>query len=185
MTERELRSAVSRSQRDGFHALFQQYQNYVYTIVWDKISGVGCREDAEECVSDVFREVFLHYEDIEEGTLQGYIGTVAKRRSIDYFRKLTMNERPVSLDDEDQPDIPSADLIEEQSDKNDLHRQLLETIWELGEPDSTIVLQKYYYDCDTKTSADNVHMNPLNVRVRLSRALKRLQKLLTDKGISM
>ena len=185
MTESELRTAVSRSRRDGFHALFQQYKMYVYTIVWDKLSSVGSREDAEECVSDIFREIFLHYDEIEDGTLKRYIGTIAKRRAIDYFRRLSAQELTVSLDDENQPDVASNDDIEEQSDENDLHSLLLEAVWQLGEPDATLVLQKYYYDCDTETIARNLHMNPITVRVRLSRALRRLRKLLTDQGITM
>ena len=47
MTDCELRELVSTSQEEGFKALFQQYQSYVYTIVWNQLRIVGT---AEECI---------------------------------------------------------------------------------------------------------------------------------------
>ena len=51
MTEHELRALIGRSRDEGFRQLFQQYSGYVYAIVWNRISSVGSREDAEECIS--------------------------------------------------------------------------------------------------------------------------------------
>lgn len=47
MTDCELRELGSTSQEEGFKALFQQYQSYVYTIVWNQLRIVGT---AEECM---------------------------------------------------------------------------------------------------------------------------------------
>ena len=58
MTEQEIRQAVSRSQKQGFRVLFQEFYPYVYRIIWEQIRAVGTKEDAEECVSDIFAELF-------------------------------------------------------------------------------------------------------------------------------
>lgn len=185
MTEMELRDAVQRSREEGFHALFQTYQRYVYAIVWDKLAAVGSREDAEECVSDIFAEVFLHYDEIRVGAMQGYIGTVAKRRAIDRFYRLSRREPPLSLDDETLPPVSTGEDPAEIHEQNDLHRRLLAAVASLGEPDATIVMQRYYYGCKTKEIAQHVQLTPINVRVRLGRALKRLRRILGDDGISV
>ena len=89
MTEQELRSAISSSRKEGYRILFQQYYPYVYRIVWNQIRVVGSKEDAEECVSDVFSDLFTHFNEAEEGALQGFIGMLARRRAIDLFRRLS------------------------------------------------------------------------------------------------
>ena len=149
MTEDELRALVSGNRENGFRLLFQQYQSYVYSVVWSHIKAVCTKEDAEECVSDAFAAVFLHYDEIREGALQGYIGTVAKRTAIDMFRRHTA-KKAASFTVEELPEI-----------------------------------QKYYYDRNTDEIASAVDLKPVTVRVRLSRALKRLKTLLADSGFSL
>ena len=80
MTEQELRRRITASEKDGFRLLFEQYHAYVYHIVWNRIHAVGSPEDAEECVSDIFAELFRHFGEVEEGALKGYLGVLAKRR---------------------------------------------------------------------------------------------------------
>ena len=69
VTESELRLAVSESQKEGFRILLQQYHGYVYAIVWSHIGKVGTREDAEECVSDVFADIFFQFEKPEQSQI--------------------------------------------------------------------------------------------------------------------
>ena len=78
MTEQELRLAVRENRKDGYKALFQQYHSYVYAIVYNRIRSAGTHEDAEECVSDVFLDIFRQFDRIGEGKLQSYIRTIAK-----------------------------------------------------------------------------------------------------------
>ena len=182
MTESELRSAVNESRKEGFRILFQQYKGYVYAIVWNRICKVGSHEDAEECVSDVFTDIFRQFDQIEEGKLQSFIRTVAKRRAINCFHRLTAKPAAVSLDDPDIGDVSSAVDIEQEHDKAELRQKLLDRIKALGEPDTTIIMMKYYYDSSPAEIAKAVHMNRAAVRMRLSRATKRLSKLLKEDG---
>ncbi len=182
MTDHELRELVSASQEDGFKALFQQYQSYVYTIIWNKLRMVGTAEDAEECISDVFLQVFLHFDEIEEGSLQAYIGTVAKHKAIDYFRKLS-NISETSDDQEELLNIPSDENIEHDVEASLENKLLYEKIGQLGEPDSSILILKYFYHRKSKDIAKQLQLTPIAVRVRLNRALKKLRRLLTNEEI--
>lgn len=184
MTDREIHLMIVDSRKDGFKALFQQYQNYVYAIVWGRLRTVGTAEDAEECISDIFAQIFLHYDDIEEGSLQAYIGAVAKNKAVDYFRRLR-NESNFCSDGEDELlQLNSDDNVEDDIEKLEINRILYDKIRLLGEPDSTIVIMKYFYGRKSKDIAKQVNISPVAVRVRLNRALKKLRRFLTDEGIS-
>jgi len=185
MTEGELRELISRSQEDGFRAMFMQFQSYVYAIVWSRIKSVGTKEDAEECVSDVFTDVFLHYDEISEGSLKAYIGTVSKRTAVDMFRKRTSRTAARTASEEELQDLVSEDNVTEAFEQKNQAQILLDLIRSLGEPDATIVIHKYYYDRKSEEIAADVGMQPTAVRVRLSRALKRLRKLLAGTDITL
>ncbi|MBO5164659.1 MAG: sigma-70 family RNA polymerase sigma factor [Ruminococcus sp.] len=179
MTEEKLRALIAESQRDGFKVLFKQYQNYVYTIVWGRIRKIGSAEDAEEAVSDTFAEVFLNFSTINSGSLQAYIGTVAKRKAIDKYRKLS-SEKTVLADDGELLNLPDDTDIAADSETLERNRLIYEKIRSLGEPDASLIIQKYYYDRKSKDIARDLNMTPGAVRVRLNRALKKLRELLKD-----
>lgn len=180
MTDFELQKRVSESKEDGFRILFQQYQNYVYSIVWGKLQTVGTAEDAEECISDVFLQVFRHFDEIQTGSIKAYIGTVAKNLSTNYALKLQRNF-VIHMDaQEEMQKIPSEENIVLQTEETFANRHLFELVKNLGEPDSTIVIQKYFYGRKSKDIAKLVNLSTVSVRVRLSRALKKLQQMLTD-----
>ena len=183
--ESELRSLISRSQKDGFQALFQKYFGYVYAIVWNCIRSVGSHEDAEECVNDIFIEEFRQFDEIEPGKLHGYIGTVAKRRAINCFHRLTAKPQAISIEEQSLQTLAAEDSVEQDFDKAALRQVLLDQIRMLGEPDATIIMMKYFYDAAPDQIAKTVGMKQPAVRKRLSRAMKRLRDLLGKNGYTM
>ena len=182
MNENEIRMLICKSQEDGFRNLFQEYQRYVYTIVWDKIKSLGTAEDAEECVSDIFAEVFIHFEDINEGSLKAYIGTIAKRTAIHRYRTLSAKSGYIA-DSDEFPDIPDEVDIQKEFEEKEYYKKLYQCILSLGEPDSSIIIQKYFYNRKSADIAESVGLLPITVRVRAARALKRLRKILSDNPI--
>ena len=184
-SERELRSLIQSSRKDGFKALYQQYYSYVYAIVWDHIRGAGTHEDAEECVSDIFTALFQQFDRIESGKLQSYIRTIAKRRAINCFYRLTARPQPVSIEEQEFEYAASGDSVEQVSDKAELRQILLDQIRMLGEPDASIIIMKYFYEYPPEQIARKVQMKQPAVRKRLSRAMKRLREMLEQQGFTM
>ena len=64
-------------------------------------------------------------------------------------------------------------------------RVLLSRINELGEPDSVIILQKFYYDRSSAEIAEILSMKASAVRMRAARALKKLKMVLAADGIEI
>ena len=82
MTSRELTALMQRSTVECHKALVKEYGRYVYAIVYNKLRGCGTSEDIEECVSDVFADMFMKCQlDLSlENDIKYLIGTIAKRK---------------------------------------------------------------------------------------------------------
>lgn len=186
MTHSEYRLLLKTNRTKAQQALFNEYLNYVYAIAYNRLHSCGSREDIGDCVLDVFMDVFSSYDEKGDlsGDIKGFIGTVAFRKAANYYRKLYRNGVGVSLDEYAEA-IPSDENIPVSTENSELRTILLDLIESLGKPDSTIILEKYFYGSSTLDIAKIVHLSPITVRVRSSRALKKLRKLLADKDITI
>ncbi len=187
MTHGEYRGKHQISSEQADKELFSAYCNYVYTIVFNRLRSCVSREDIDECVCDVFADVFRSYDSTKElsGDMSGFIGTVARRIASDVYRKQTAGSGHFSLDDENIRELPSEQDIVNEAEQKERRRVILQKITELGEPDSTIIIQKYYYGRSAKEIAAMVSLTPENIRVRCGRAVRRLKELLEKEDISL
>ncbi len=186
MTDEELRSRLLASEEEGYHALNEACFRYIYAIIYHILRDCAAREDIEECTADVLLEILRQYDASHEGSVRAFAGTVAKRRAIDLRRRLfTQNKHLVQEDDTLHPDIPSPACMEEELETAERNRLLLDTILALGEPDASIILQKYFYDRSAGEIARATGLSAAAVRMRCSRALRRLRTTLTEKGITI
>ncbi len=187
MTASDYSALCKQSPDKAYKTLFDEYCNYVYAVVTSKLRSCAAREDIEECVSDIFAEIYTKCEidDEYEGDMRGYIGVVAKRRAINTFRILTKQAPTVSLDDESVPEIADESEPAQDSDRAALGAKLLEKVMSLGEPDSTIVIQKYFYNRNSLEIAKLLGMNPASVRVRCRRAMSRLKNIIDRNEFSL
>lgn len=184
MTDAELRTLIYQSPKEGHAALFQEYYGLVYTIIYSRLHGNARPEDIEECVSDVFADLFFSFDTgfSYDGSIKGYIRMIATRRAIDAYRKLSAHsEKEISVDDTYQ--IPSGENLAENAEQAEISRLLLQSIEELGEPDTTIILQRYYYGHSSKEIAKGLSITPSAVRKRCGKALAKLKKRLIQLGI--
>lgn len=188
MTHEEFRNEIKKSREQGHRKLFENYSSYVYTIVYSRLRNCAGREDIEECVSDVFAEIFLYYDSEGDfsGSLNGFVGTVARRKAADMYKKHVSNKYvSVSLEDEDTRELDSGTDVEKDMADKELRKTLLNIIEELGEPDSVILMQKYYFGRSSREIAEFVSLSPSAVRVRCGRAVKRLKNMLEKTGITL
>ena len=187
MTHEEYRKRLEQSVREAHRELFGEYCNYVYTIVFNRLRSCASREDMEECVCDVFADVYSCYDTQKNvsGDMSGFIGTIARRKSAAYYRKSTSAAAVVSIDDEDAAEIDAGIDIAAGIEQKERSRAILDAVEKLGEPDSTIIIQKYYYGRSAKEIGDMVSLTPENVRVRSGRAVRKLKEMLEKAGISL
>lgn len=183
MNHDEYSSLLNKNESEAQRMLFNEYLNYVYTIVRSRLMDIAEREDIEECISDIFAEIFSSYKDEAEnhGDMKGFIGVVAYRKSLRYLRRLhSANSSKTEISEEYINNIPSEENIAEQAELHEAQRILTEAVKSLGEPDSAIIFQKYYFGRKSGEIAKLLSMSPTAVRVRMSRAIKKLKKILSE-----
>ena len=186
LTEQQIRSIMQQSREKGCTALFETYYNYVYAVVFRYVRKYGTTEDIEECVVDVFAQVMAHFPDIREGTLKAYLSAAAKNRALNLCRTLYADaSQTVSIDEDSFSRLADTQDVAAGAEQRALTKQVLDCIESLGQPDSSLILQRYYLGHSAAEIARTLHMNPVTVRSRLHRAVKRLRKLLQDRDITL
>ncbi len=186
MTDMELRMLMAESVQKCHRAVFDKYCNYVYAIVINILRNCGSREDIEDCVSDVFFKLYKQLDAKTDfsGDLKSFIAAISRNTAIDAFRRLSnKNNRSVYIDDDTTEELRSDERIEENAEKAERSRILLGKIKELGEPDTTIIIQQYFYNRTAKEIAKSISMTAAAVQKRSSRAKQKLKALLCEAGI--
>ena len=187
MTDNELRLLMADSVQKCHRAVFDKYCNYVYAIAFKILKSCGSREDVEECVSDVFMKIYkLLDKNIDfADNFKAYIATVTRNTAIDSFRRISLrNSRTAYLEDNTLGELRDSSDLAEKSENKEQSRIILGKIKELGDPDSTIIIQQYYYNRTAKEISKSVSMSAAAVQKRSSRARQKLRSLLTEAGIT-
>lgn len=186
MTDSQLRELMKGSSEVWQRALYDEYCAYVYTIAANNLRTCGTSEDIEECVADIFIDVFrsLRSEKAYGGDLKWLISTIAKRSSIDMFRRLSLrNNRTVPMEELSAYCEPSEDGLESSSERMELKGILIDCVNKLGDPDSSIIISHYYYGRSSCEIASELNMTTSSVQKRIQRARKKLKNLLFKAGV--
>lgn len=177
MPDKTILSLIDKNADKGMRVLMQQYTPLVYSVVRSRLSACMSSNDIEETVSDVFIAFYRQRQKVNTqiGSLAAYLTVIAKNKSADMLR---LHGRQISVcnDAESMLELPDSFDLQREAERNALHRRLIEEINALGEPDSTIVYRRYFLGESSKEVALYLKMTDSNVRKRLSRALRRLEK---------
>jgi RNA polymerase sigma-70 factor (ECF subfamily) len=163
--------------RDPERALDQMLRAYTGLVYHAAAAVLGrnSHEEIEECVSDAFLVVYKSRErlDFSQGSLKAYLCTTARNLAINRLKKRS-NSPEVALDDFAQ----SREVTESAVIRNLEVEQLIQAIVSLGEPDSRIILYRYYFDLPSKEIARLLQLRQNTVDQRVRRALAKLNKLM-------
>ena len=72
-------------------------------------------------------------------------------------------------------ELRTQENVSETAEINERNRTLLRLVEELGEPDSTIILMRFYYKRSSAEIAKKLGLKSSTVRKRIERALKKLR----------
>ncbi len=141
------------------------------------VLGRDAREEVEECASDAFFSVYARRGELDfsKGSVKAYLCATARNMAIDRLRRRRKLEA-VPLDDK-APAAEETDVMALAQMESDA---LIESVRALGEPDSTIIVCRYYFGMRTKEIARRVGMKENTVDQRLRRALVKLRNF--EKG---
>lgn len=178
--EKELCLLLQQNPEKGIGKVMDQYMAFVYTIVHGKLSALCTKQDIEECVSDVFLKLYQSRDniDLEKGSLKSYLAVLSKRTAIDAFRKIQRKATELSLDEYEWDLVDSHTDIENAFIQSQTSEMMIKNIKSLGEPDSQIIIYKYYFGQSSAAISKILGIKENTINKRASRALEKLRKVL-------
>ena len=179
MEDKKLLRLLHKDPNAGMEQLLNQYTGLVYAVVRGRLDSSFCvSSDLEDCVADVFSKFYTELEayDPASSSIRSYLCVIARNHAINVSKRRRL-EGGISLDDE-QSLLQVADdvTIESELADEELRREVIRAVEELGEPDSSIIFRKYYYGESSKEIAKATGLSVSNVDTRAHRALNKLRK---------
>ncbi len=177
MQERKLVQLLKQKNPDSLSRLIQLYSPYVGTIVRNIIGKRLSEADVEEVTADVFVAVWEHADQIHPGKLRPFLAAIARNQARNRIR--SFHE---TIDLEDIVSICSDDDVEAAIDQK-LLAEILQDVLDMLSAKDKEILVRYYYCCETvKQIAKALKMTESAVKMRMSRARKKMQQELIDRG---
>lgn len=180
LDDQKLYSLLITNPGKGLAKVMDRYLAYVYAIVAGRLSGMCAGEDIEECVSDVFYELYRTRAQIDlgKGSLRTYLAVLSKRRAIDAFRRLQRTADRLSLDESAFCLEAEGAGVEQKIVNKETADCLIQGIKALGEPDSQIIIRKFYFGQTSKVIAQALGFKENTVNKKVSRGLEKLKSIL-------
>lgn len=178
--DHKIHKMLLRHPNRGIRMAMDAYGGLCWSIIYGKLHTIASREDMEECMSDVFTDFYKNrnHIDLSKGTLKAYLAQIAFHKSADYYHKL-LHQQIHESSLETYPIQTACDIP-----SDTFNRQILmEALRELGEPDYTIFLWKYFFGYSSKEIGEKLQMKPNTIDQKISRGLKKL-KLIMEGGAS-
>lgn len=170
---------ASLSTEDFFEIIYRKHFSKIYRFL---CAHTRSTQDAEDLCNDVFLSVYKHLSryDKERAKIETWIYVIAKNRLKNYYRD---SKQADSLDDEENPIQVVADYdLEEAYFRQEQREAVAGLLRELNETDRSIIILSYLHQRSSQEIAEQLGMSAVNVRVRMSRALKKLQELANGEG---
>lgn len=129
-------------------------------------------EDVKECVNDTFLEFYRRRArfDARRGTVEIYLGLLAKSLALDRLRRNARTADTVGLTDCPDPRL----ALEEAEERADMERALSE----LSEEDAKLIRMKYFDGMTVREAAQRLGIPYEAAKKRHQRSLKKLKALL-------
>ena len=184
LSDEEILNLLWQRSEDGLAGIQKKYGRLCHHLAMNLL---GQREDAEECVSDVYLAVWDTIPPNRPASLMAYVSKVTRNISVNYIRKREARRRKcpgmVVLDElsECLPDPSHTDPADDIMLKDTLNDFFLS----LPEEDRAIMARRYFDGDPVESIAKDLNLRSGTVRVRLHRLRERLRAHLTSRGISL
>lgn len=164
--------------KSKFVRLYEKYRYFLWYLANEYLQDAPLAEDA---VQETFLALTRHMDkvgDPDSGTTRNFLATIVKSKAVDILRK--HREEPVEDIPEDS--LGEKDDILEACICRESYETLLDAVSQLDEIYRVVFEYRYLHELSEKETAELLGVTPKTVNVRIFRARKKLQKILTQTG---
>lgn len=159
------------------HEIIVKYSKLLWPIVSAVLKNVGTEQDVEECVADVFIDLWENPDkyDAQRGTLKTWLCMVARCKAIDRYRTLSKH-CTVPLEGAmmvSRMGMQDAMLQEETK------RELAAAVNALADVEKDILIRRYYYEQKPGEIAKALNLPLKQVKNHLYRSKQKLRKAIS------
>ena len=185
MEDTKLLRLLHKDPNAGMEQLMNQYAGLVYAVVRGRLAdSLYVSSDIEDCVADTFSEFYIDLQkyDPKKSSIRSYLCVLARNNATDLLRKRKKQQGELSTDDSENA-LQLADTVDIEGEiaEDELRREVLNAIKNLGEPDSSILIRKFYFGESSKDIANALKLTVSNVDTRTHRSLDKLRKIFGGK----
>ena len=180
MNDNELIQALLEGNQNAFAYMIDAYSKLLWVVVGGILGSVGTTQDIEECISDVYVQVWKNPSKFnqQKGSLKTFLAVIAKGKALDIYRKLTKS-KIIEFDEAIQS--TGDDLLSYIADK-EMYQALYTAIESLTEPNKEIVIRRYFFEERPANIAKSISLPVKEVENRLYQSKLKLRKKLEVNG---
>ncbi len=184
---------LQRKNPAALEYLMDTYGSGVYGLVYRVLTGIGSKEDIEECVSDVYVAAWENawQYDAQKGSLKTWLLILAKYKALDYRRRLS-RDKAVICQSVHEPGTEAVEapgnigatgsIVEEKVISGEEQRQIATAINSLEDMDRQIFAKRYFLYENIEDIAQYFGLTRKAVDTRLWRIRNALKPLLQQEG---
>ena len=176
-----LRTLREKPER-GISLLTKQYAPLVASVIRGTLAGSSClSSDVEDCTADTLSEFYLHLDryDPAKSSVKTYLCLIARHRALDRLRRRGLTE---VLPEDGGIELADGADLEDTVTAAETRQEVFRAVRVLGEPDTEIIMRKYYLGQPSREIAASMHMSVSRVDTRAHRAVARLREMLGTAG---
>ena len=177
MNDIAIMSAIMEKDESVINDVIIQYSRLIWPIIGAVLKNVGTQQDVEECVADVFIDLWTNPGrfDPYRGSLKSWLCMVARCKAIDRYRVLSKHST-VPLEGAmmiGRMGLQDALLQEETK------RELVAAVNSLADVERDILIRRYYYEQKPRDIAKALDLSIKKVENHLYRTKQKLRKAIS------
>ena len=177
MTDITAIAGIKNRDERAINEVIVKYSKLLWPIAAAVLKNVGTEQDVEECVADVFIDLWENPDkyDAERGTLKTWLCMVARCKAIDRYRVL-FKHSTVPLESAmmvGRMGMQDALLQEETK------RELVAAVNVLADVEKDILIRRYYYEQKPREIAKALDLPLKQVENHLYRSKQKLRKAIS------
>lgn len=177
MTDTTIICGIAEKNETIMNEVITKYSKLLWPIVSAVLKNIGSEEDVEECVADVFIDLWTNpgKYDPEKGSLKSWLCMIARCKAIDKYRALSRHST-VPLEGAmmaGRMGLQDAYIQEETK------RELVVAVKALTNIERDILIRRYYYEQKPRDIAKALDLSVKKVDNYLYRAKQKLRSAIS------